>query len=164
MDLTTSTDPVSLEEGEVKCSKGLRAMLDAGVDPGQVTFSSDGQGSLPVFDAQGRLRGLGVGRVTSLVAEIRDAVMLERVPLETALQVVTSNPARLLKLRGKGRLAVGQDADLILLERSSLEIHSVMARGRWLMKDRQAAGERNLRVRDRSCCLLDLPSTTFTTS
>ena len=138
VDLTTSTDPVSLEEGEVKCSKGLRAMLDAGVDPEQVTFSSDGQGSLPVFDAQGRLRGLGVGRVTSLLAEIRDAVLLERVPLETALQVVTSNPARLLKLRRKGRLAVGQDADLILLERSSLEVHSVMARGRWLMKDRQA--------------------------
>jgi len=135
VDLTTSTDPVSLEEGEVKCSKGLRAMLDAGVDAGHVTFSSDGQGSLPIFDAQGRLRGLDVGRVTSLIAEVRDAVFRDGVALETALQVVTSNPGRLLKLRGKGQLTVGRDADLILLDPAGLEIRSVMARGRWLMQD-----------------------------
>jgi len=110
---------------------------DAGrrVDAGHVTFSSDGQGSLPIFDAQGRLRGLDVGRVTSLIAEVRDAVFRDGVALETALQVVTSNPGRLLKLRGKGQLTVGRDADLILLDPAGLEIRSVMARGRWLMQD-----------------------------
>jgi beta-aspartyl-dipeptidase (metallo-type) len=136
VDFTTSTVPAFLDEGEVKCSAGLRRMLDAGVDPAHVTFTSDGQGSLPDFDEHGRLRRLEIGRVTSLFAEVRDAVRDEGVPLATALQVVTANPARILKLRGKGALAAGADADIVLLDASSLEIDGVIAKGRWLMKGR----------------------------
>jgi beta-aspartyl-dipeptidase (metallo-type) len=137
VDLTTSTVPAFLEQGEIKSSTGLRAMLDAGVDIGQVTFTSDGQGSLPDFDEHGRLRRLEIGRMTSLGAEVRDAVLRDGVPLAAALQVVTSNPARMLKLRGKGRIAVGADADLLLLDPKTLELRSVIARGRWLMRDLQ---------------------------
>jgi beta-aspartyl-dipeptidase (metallo-type) len=136
VDFTTSTVPAFLEEGEVKCSVGLRRMLDAGVDAANITFTSDGQGSLPDFDDHGRLRRLEIGRVTSLFAEVRDAVVHEGVPLATALQVVTANPARILKLRGKGTLAAGADADIVLLDGSSLEIDGVIAKGRWLMKAR----------------------------
>jgi beta-aspartyl-dipeptidase (metallo-type) len=135
VDFTTSTVPAWLEEGEVKCSRGLRAMIDAGVEVSQITFTSDGQGSMPAFDAEGRLLRLDVGRVTSLLSEVRDAVHHERIPLETALQVVTSNPARILKLRGKGQLAAGADADLALLDPRTLEVRGVIARGRWMMRD-----------------------------
>lgn len=135
VDFTTSTVPASLEEGEVKCSRGLRAMLEAGVEVTQITFTSDGQGSLPVFDAQGRLQRLDVGRVTSLWGEVRDAVFHEQIPLETALQVVTANPARALKLGGKGGIVAGADADLVLLDPRSLEVRGVIARGQWLMRD-----------------------------
>ena len=135
VDFTTSTVPAWLEEGEVKCSRGLRLMIDAGVEVLQITFTSDGQGSMPAFDAEGRLQRLDVGRVTSLVSEVRDAVLHERVPLETALQVVTSTPARILKLRGKGQLAAGADADIALLDPRTLEVRGVIARGRWLMRD-----------------------------
>lgn len=135
VDLTTSTVPAFLEEGEVKSSAGLRRMLDAGVSPDHVTFTSDGQGSLPSFDEQGKLKRLEVGRVTSLLAEVRDAVRDEHVPLGTALQAITSNPARILKLRGKGRLEAGAHADIVLLEPGTLQIRGVLARGAWLMKD-----------------------------
>lgn len=37
-------------------------------------------------------------------------------PLEQVLPWVTSNPARILKLAGKGAIAAGHDADLLLLE------------------------------------------------
>jgi beta-aspartyl-dipeptidase (metallo-type) len=134
VDFTTSSVPAFVAEGEVKCSAALRRMLEAGVATSQITFTSDGQGSLPAFDAQGRLCGLDVGRVTSLFAAVRDAVREERVPLDTALQVVTANPARILKLRGKGQLSAGGDADLVLLQPDTLEIHGVIAKGRWLMK------------------------------
>jgi beta-aspartyl-dipeptidase (metallo-type) len=137
VDFTTSTVPAFLDEGEVKCSTGLRTMLEAGVDAAHITFTSDGQGSMPDFDAQGRLRGLGVGRVTSLFAEVRDAVRDERIPLATALQVITANPARILKLRGKGSLTAGADADIVLLDEKTLEIDGVIAKGRWLMKGRE---------------------------
>jgi len=65
------------------------------------------------------------------------AVRREQVPLGTALQVVTASPARILKLRGKGQLVAGADADIVLLEPETLEIHAVIAKGRWLMKDRE---------------------------
>ena len=106
------------------------------MDAAHITFTSDGQGSLPDFDEQGRLRRLDIGRVTSLFAEVRDAVRDEGVALATALQVITSNPARILKLRGKGALAPGADADIVLLDAATLEIDGVIAKGRWLMKSR----------------------------
>ena len=135
VDLTTSGIPAFFEEGEVKCSKGLRTMLESGVDATHVTFTSDGQGSVPVFDAQGRLQRLGVGRVTSLFAEVRDAVLEEHVPLGIALRTITANPAEILKLHRKGHLAAGADADIVLLEPATLDIRGVIARGRWMMKD-----------------------------
>ena len=138
VDFTTSTVPAFLAEGEVKSSAGLKRMLDAGVSIARITFTSDGQGSLPDFDAQGRLRRLEVGRVTSLFAEVRDAVQHEGVALEVALQTITSNPARILKLKGKGQLAAGADADLVLLDATTLAIRGVIAGGTWLMRDGQA--------------------------
>jgi len=112
-------------------------MLEAGVDASSITFTSDGQGSLPDFDDHGRLRRLDIGRVTSLFAEVRDAVRTEGVPLAAALRVITANPAQILKLRGKGSLIPGADADIVLLDASSLEIDGVIAKGRWLMKGRE---------------------------
>ena len=134
VDFTTSTVPAFIAAGEIRPSAGLRRMLEAGVDPGHITFTSDGQGSLPEFDEAGRIRAVGVGRVTSLFAEVREAVLREGVPLATALRVITANPAHLYKLRGKGGLAEGQDADLVLLDPRDLSIHSVVAKGRLLMK------------------------------
>ncbi len=53
------------------------------------------------------------------------------VALEVALAVVTANPARALGLATKGTLAVGQDADLLLIDPDTLTIERVMSGGRW---------------------------------
>lgn len=129
IDLTTSSDPDFLDTDEVKASTGFKQALDAGVPANHVTFSSDGQGSLPVFDREGNFLHLGVGKVTSLYREMRDAVLKDGVPLATALKPVTSNPAFLLKLSDKGRIAEGADADLVLSSRDTLEIDTVIAKG-----------------------------------
>ncbi|MBR4138842.1 MAG: beta-aspartyl-peptidase, partial [Lachnospiraceae bacterium] len=71
IDLTTSSDPDFLDPEEVKASTGLKMALDAGVAPEQITFSSDGQGSLPVFGPDGTFLGLGVGKVTSMYREMK---------------------------------------------------------------------------------------------
>jgi len=134
-DFTTSTTPAFIAEGEVKCSAGFKRMLEAGVDAAQITFTSDGQGSLPHFDEKGRLLGLAIGRVSGLFEEVREIVTLEKLPLEMALKVITVNPARALKLRGKGRLEAGADADIVLLDSKTLEIAGVLARGRWMLRD-----------------------------
>ncbi|GMG73123.1 beta-aspartyl-peptidase [Priestia megaterium] len=135
VDFTTSTIPHFLEEGEVKCSKGLRIMLEEKVAIDSITFSSDGNASLPFFDDNGDYKGLQVGKVSSLFQEVRDAVLEESVPLETALQVITSNPAKVLKLSNKGHIQPGKDADLVLLDKETLTIKTVFAQGKVMVKD-----------------------------
>ncbi len=138
VDFTTSTTEKFLEEGEVKCSRALATMLDEGVPLGRITMTSDAQGSLPEFDAGGDFVGLQVGEVCSLYPEVRDAVSVEGIPLEQALQVITSNPARILKLHHKGRLQTGCDADVVLLDQDTLEIDGVIARGRAMISESEA--------------------------
>lgn len=134
VDLTTSTIPHFLEEGEVKCSKGLRLMLERDVSINQITFSSDGQASLPYFNEDGDFAGLQVGRVSSLFKEVRSSVLDEGIPLESALQVITSNPARILKLKNKGEIKEEKDADLVLLDKEKLTIDTVIAKGKVMVE------------------------------
>ena len=135
VDLTTSSDPDFLEEDEVKASTGLRIMLEQGVSDRQITFSSDGQGSIPVFGKDGAFQGLGMGKVTSLYREVRDAILQEQVDITQALRTVTTNPAHLLKLPAKGRIAPGCDADLVMVDKDTLRIQTVMAMGRVMVQN-----------------------------
>jgi adenine deaminase len=58
--------------------------------------------------------------------------------LAEVLPAFTSNTADVWQLCGKGRLAPGGDADMVFVDRSSLQITGVMARGRLLAGDRGA--------------------------
>ncbi|MEA5109190.1 Isoaspartyl dipeptidase [bioreactor metagenome] len=134
VDITTSSYPY-FPEYEIKPSSALRQLLDAGVPAEHITFTSDACGSLPGFDpVSGDLVRLESGLPASNLTELRDAVLDEKIPLETALQVLTSNPARILKLKRKGKIAQGLDADLLLLNQN-FEIHSVYALGVSLMEN-----------------------------
>ncbi|OXS56400.1 beta-aspartyl-dipeptidase (metallo-type) [Bacillus sp. V-88] len=135
VDFTTSTIPQFLEDGEVKCSQALKRMLDAGVPVEQITYTSDGQASLPNFDKDGELIGLQIGQVSSLYEEVKDAVLMENIPLETAIRVITSNPARILKLKQKGRVEVEKDADLVLLDQETLDVNTVFAKGKLMVEN-----------------------------
>lgn len=138
VDLTTSTIPHFLKDGEVKCSKGLKIMLDKGVPLENITFSSDGQGSLPSFNSKGELTGLKIGKVSTLFDEVKEAVFEEGVSLEKALQVITLNPANVLKLSHKGRIQEGTDADLVLLDKETLAIDTVIAKGKVMVQHKEA--------------------------
>lgn len=138
VDFTTSTIPKFLEEGEVKCSIALKSMLDQGVDISQITFTSDGQASLPDFNKFGELIGLKIGKVSTLYQEVRDAIMSEGVPPETALRVITQNPASILKLTQKGTIQEGKDADLVLLNKADFTIHTVIALGKVMVENGSA--------------------------
>ncbi|WP_281658097.1 beta-aspartyl-peptidase [Halobacillus sp. Cin3] len=135
VDLTTSTIPKFLEDGEVKSSEALKRMLDQGVPVEQITFTSDAQGSLPDFDDQGILIGLKVGKISSLYEAFKEAVLDQKVRLEDALRVITLNPAVILGLPAKGKIEVGKEADLILMEPETLRISRVIALGREMVRD-----------------------------
>ncbi len=111
VDFTTSVG--SLLEEDLQAWKALKDYVDHGFED-SVTFSSDGQGSLPRFNDKKEFVGLDVGRVTSVYEQFRLAVE-NGVELQKALKAVTKNPAKVLKLTSKGCLDEGKDADLLLL-------------------------------------------------
>lgn len=135
VDFTTSSYASFQEDGELKSSDGLKKMLDAGVPIEHITFSSDGQGSLPVFNREGENIDVQVARVDTLYQEVRDAVLEEGIPLETALRTITSNVADHLRLSRKGRVREGNDADLVLADPDTLEVRTVIARGQVMLRD-----------------------------
>lgn len=138
VDFTTSSIPKFQEEGEVKCSRGLKRMLAAGVGISQITFTSDAQGSLPDFNEAGELIGMKVGKISSLYSEVRDSILLEDIPLDQAIRVITKNPADILKLPHKGAIEAGRDADLVMLDPDDYQIDTVIALGRTMVEGGQA--------------------------
>ncbi|MFQ9321217.1 MAG: beta-aspartyl-peptidase [Enterococcus durans] len=139
IDFTASEDPDFWEktDGEVRFSKALKQLLDAGVALDNFTMTSDGQGSLPYFDENNHFIGMGVGSAKSLLVGIKEAVQKENIPLEIALRAITTNPARILKLEGKGQIQVGNDADLCILNKETLTIDSVIAKGQIMVKEQE---------------------------
>ncbi len=134
LDITTSSYPYYPDE-EIKPATALRLLLEAGIPIEHITFTSDACGSLPGFDpVTGDLIKVETGLPSANLRELRDAVLVEGLPLETALQVLTSNPAAILKLKQKGRIAKDLDADVVLLK-DNLEIHSVIALGQVVVEN-----------------------------
>ncbi len=130
IDLTTSSFPELLDDGEQLAAEALVALLAAGVPADRISFSSDANASLPRFDGEGRLVEMRCGQIASLWQECVRACALG-VSFEVALGVVTANPARALGLAGKGVIGVGQDADLLLIAPEHLAIERVMSGGQW---------------------------------
>ena len=65
-----------------------------------------------------------------------DLVEKEKFPLEQALKVVTSNVADILKLSNKGRITVGKDADVVLLDKDN-RVYHLVANGNLMVKNAQ---------------------------
>ena len=120
---------------EVRVCRGIRRLLARGISSDRFTISSDGQGSMPVFNAQGEYQGIGVGKASCLLKEVRECVQKEDIPLETAIKGITCNPASILKMDRKGRIKEGFDADICLLEEGTLKLNTVIAKGQVMVKD-----------------------------
>lgn len=120
---------------EVRVCRGIRRLLERGISSDRFTISSDGQGSMPVFNAQGEYKGIGIGKASCLLKEVRECVQKEDIPLETAIKGITCNPASILKLDRKGRIKGGFDADICLLEEGTLKLNTVIAKGQVMVKD-----------------------------
>lgn len=108
----------------------------AGCPPQRLTISSDAGGCLPCFDHDGRLCGMDVGSSAALLETVRELLGRGHA-LDTVLPAFTRNIAQLLRLPGKGELAAGADADLVLLDDAG-HAADVMAQGVWHVRDGRA--------------------------
>jgi beta-aspartyl-dipeptidase (metallo-type) len=125
--------PVLEGEDAWAAEEALLRYLDARLPPERITISSDGGGCFPEFDQSGRVAGYTVGSPGALAQTLR-ALLDRGQALERVLPAFTSNPALLLRLPGKGRIAPGADADLISLDAKG-HIVDVMANGRWHVRN-----------------------------
>jgi beta-aspartyl-dipeptidase (metallo-type) len=133
IDLTASSYPF-FPEHEVKPSKAIRQLLEAGVPETHITLTSDACGSLPDFDEDGNLVKLEIGYPLSVLTEIRDAILTEKLEMSTVISLATSNVADILKLPGKGHLKEGLDADILILDDKLNMIH-LLANGQLMCRD-----------------------------
>jgi beta-aspartyl-dipeptidase (metallo-type) len=126
-----------VEEGEDAhgAADALRRYLDSGAPAEHVTVSSDAGGCLPCFDAEGRVVSMGVGSAGALLQSLHELVS-GGMPLEQALPAFTLNPARLLRLTGKGEIATNADADVVALDATGAA-HTVIIRGEVHVRDGQ---------------------------
>jgi beta-aspartyl-dipeptidase (metallo-type) len=133
VDLTASSYPYD-PENEMKPSQAILELMKSGVPLEHITITSDGNGSLPNFDKDGHLKSIDMALPKSIFTELIDLVVQDKLPLEKALKVVTSNPADILKLNNKGRIEAGKDADLVILDKE-YQISDIIARGRFMTKE-----------------------------
>ena len=126
IDCTAGADDEEVESDTLKLYELLHR---EGVSLDHVTISSDAFGSQPRFNEEGECVGLTYASPKYLHRTIQILVR-EGMPLEDALQLLTSTPAVLLGKEGiKGCVAEGADADLLVLD-EDLNINSLFARGK----------------------------------
>lgn len=133
IDLTAGCDDFP---NELQVPAVLQMLNERQILNDRVTVTSDGNGSMPQYNEAGVLIGMGVGSVEVLWRDVRESVKNHGLPLEVALRTITSNVANVLRLKNKGMIHVGYDADLVLLD-EDLQVQSVWAMGKCMVSNKQ---------------------------
>lgn len=114
--------------------KSVLYALDNNISIDNITFSSDGNAGLDKLDKNNNLVGFKSAPFDKNFEEVINLHKHGGVPLEDALKLITSNPAKNLGLKNKGEVKVNSDADLCFLN-SDLKLNTVIANGKFMMQD-----------------------------
>ncbi|MEE4193455.1 MAG: beta-aspartyl-peptidase [Halieaceae bacterium] len=133
VDITVSTTPELIAAGDIPGLEALKRLLAAGAPADRVTMSSDAGGSLPLFE-NGELRGLTAASPASMLEMLQQAMREAPEAVGTVIAALSVNPAAALGLNTKGRIEVGSDADLLLLDPDGGQLSDVMCGGAWLLR------------------------------
>jgi len=112
IDFTAEHDPEQNDTGLISIAHAIQACLEKKASLDRITVSSDSNGSMPVFNKQGNLIGLTIANQESLLNNLRYLIQKDILDIEKALKFFTQNPATCYKLKKKGRLSPGLDADI----------------------------------------------------
>lgn len=135
MDISTGLTSKNLHADTLTASEAVKRYVDKKLPLSNLTLSSDGNGSAAEYGIDGSIIGMSASSLNSLYEEFKIIVQEKILPLEEALKLITCNPAVRLGLDKKGKIAEGMDADILLL-RKDLSIHSVIARGKCIYKNK----------------------------
>ncbi len=129
-DITTS-----MNDAAVATSECFDQILNSKAPLSQFTLSTDGNGSMPVFNDAGDLVRMGTGEVSTLLTALRDIIANDKNSINDVLPLVTENAAKRLNLEKKGTLKTGNDADILIFSPSNLELQYVVSQGRIMMQE-----------------------------
>ena len=121
IDLANEGACVDFDVVDEDLARWFRFYLENGGPLERLTFSSDADSSTPDI----------------LAEQVRGLVTTHGYSLDLVLPLVTTNPARILKLPRKGQIAAGCDADLLIVEPDTLAVRDVIARGRRVVQHGQ---------------------------
>jgi beta-aspartyl-dipeptidase (metallo-type) len=119
---------VDIDAVEPGVGRWIRQYLELGGPSAQLTISSDAQ-----------TPGASTG---SLHREFVDTVHAHGFGMEETIRYFGTNTARVLKLPRKGALEQGSDADIVVLDKDTLEVRHVIVAGRVLFRDGKFCGEK----------------------
>ena len=126
IDITAGTGEAYPEA--IPSANAVNLCLESGVPIDSVTLSSNTGGLLTVFNNAGNVEHMTVCSPSAMQRELK-ALVTSGLDLSMALKPFTANPARVLGLSAKGRIAPGCDADILILD-GDMNIESVFACGR----------------------------------
>jgi beta-aspartyl-dipeptidase (metallo-type) len=112
-------------------AEAIREALAAGVPAARITLSTDSGVPYPRLDAEGRNVGLYMAGPEAILGTVRE-LAAGGMNWGFAAAFATRHVADLVGLGRKGRLAVGFDADILILETGGA-VDRVYGRGRLLV-------------------------------
>jgi beta-aspartyl-dipeptidase (metallo-type) len=121
--LTKEGCHVDIDVQEEDLAKWVTFYTDHGGDLTKLTVSSDASQKGP----------------DTLFEQIRKCARGRRLPLAKLLALVTINTATVLGLSKKGRLEVGTDGDIIVMEKDEFELVHVLAHSKRMVTDGSVA-------------------------
>jgi beta-aspartyl-dipeptidase (metallo-type) len=95
---------IDITTGASKYAEPYQIVLDgleAGISLDQMTFSTDGNAGLDRLDENGKRNGFRSAPVDTNFLEMRRLVNEGGIPLEKALRLITTNPAKNLRSKHK---------------------------------------------------------------
>lgn len=110
---------VDIDSVEEDVAEQVESYIENGGPMDKLTVSSDMDSSTPLVYAQ----------------QFRDVARRKGMSIDVALPLFTRNVARALKLKQKGCLRVGNDADILVLDKADLNVRTVISRGCVVVRD-----------------------------
>lgn len=128
---------IDITTGASQYTKPYKSVLYAlknGVDIENMTFSSDGNAGLEKLDENGKMIGFRKAPIDQNFGQVVELVKNSEVSISDAFKIITTNPAKNLGLKNKGRIKVGYDADFCCLT-DDLKLSDVFAKGKQMMEN-----------------------------
>ncbi len=119
IDLTQRGVTIDLDTVDEDLVKWIKFYIENNGDLKKITVSSDA----------------GIPSPSNLFNQIRECFFELKIPLEKLIPLVTQNSAAVLKLKNKGKISEGYDADIIVVGKKDFELKFVVSKGKTLFRE-----------------------------